>query len=118
MTEKKTFKNAYILNEIRGDYHEGDMDWKIYQSEGFGETTGQFESDKWDMEVTFTKKVPKPEVGGTCRLNGWNDGVTYTILAVDNDLVWIRDQNETHEENTGWIEPVSHLKDMKPWNPA
>jgi hypothetical protein len=61
--EKKTFKNAYIGNEVRGDYHEGDMSWRIFASEGHGNPYGTFSSDEWDMEVTFTKKVKPIEVG-------------------------------------------------------
>lgn len=114
MTESKSFKNPdlTVFNDGSG--------WKITPS-GVTKYSGNhnwFHSSDWDMEVTFTKKQPKPEVGGTCHRQWESDITVYTIIAVNEDLVWIRDQNDSPEENTGWIEPISYLKDFKPWQPA
>lgn len=97
MTEKKTFKNAYIHNEIHGDYHEGDMSWRIFQSEGFGETTGKFDSSEWDMEVTFTKKAPQIPVGARVRPK-YSTAYTYTVLAQWKDTVVVVDVNDDEIE--------------------
>lgn len=109
MTEKKTFKNeppGFVNDQrIRG--------WNM--------STGEvFMTDEWDMEVTFTKKAVKPEVGGTCKLAKSNifDSVVFQIIAVNDDLVWIRQLGVPAEEDTGWVEPVYNLTDVKPWQPA
>lgn len=110
MTETKTFKNvAWVGSDGHAD------EWIVSDS-----LPSRFPTDEYDMEVIFTKKEVNPEVGGTCRLRLIYDpdGVTYTIIAVSDDLVWIRNMNETYEDNTGWIESISSLTDVKPWQPA
>jgi hypothetical protein len=87
VTEKKTFKNAYISNEIRGDYHLGGVEWRIYQAEGFGETYGTFDSSEWNMEVTFTKKVKPFKQDDQVILVG--GGELAVVQWVMDDLAWV-----------------------------
>jgi len=115
MTEKKTFKNPNFVSGYA--YGADGPHWEVHNMDTESSLSGELSRAEWDMEVIFTKKPVKPEVGGTCRLSRYGQSV-YTIIAVDNDLAWVRDQGESHEENTGWIEPISKMLDVRPWAPA
>ncbi|HET7640127.1 MAG TPA: hypothetical protein VFK47_15480 [Ktedonobacteraceae bacterium] len=66
---------------------------------------------EWDMEVTFTKKQPKPEVGGTCRTK-YSDQLV--IMGVNGSWIWVTED----PEDPGWVVDVDDLMDVKPWQPA
>jgi hypothetical protein len=81
MTEKKTFKNPLIEMELDGSCY------VVTHSEGLGSPYGQFHSDEWDMEVTFTKKVkPFKQDDQVILLGGGEFAIIQWII---DDLAWV-----------------------------
>lgn len=104
MTEKKTFKNPKLVT----GWEDGVIAWHSISEYP---SPGKFLVDEWDMEVTFTKKAPKPEVGGTCRTK-YSDQLA--IMGVNGSWIWVAED----PEDPGWVVDVDDLMDVKPWQPA
>ena len=84
MTEKKTFKNEPVDTEK--SFEDGYVVWFTSHD--------RFDSQDWDMEVTFTKKVKPPKVGGKAQSpSGWD---MCEIAAIDGDEVWLRFDDGSH----------------------
>lgn len=98
MTEKKTFKNPRVTSYI-------DKVWI-----GWGEPyaldqgTVEFPKDKWNWEVTFTKK-PKPvEVGSVVRHKNWpawlhsGEPIYFVVKAIVDKQAWIGYKDQKRED--------------------
>ena len=108
MTEKKTFK---LGNELTLDYNTDSWDVDEWGWEVGGKI---FPDSRYEVEVTFTKKQPKHEVGGTCKWSECGGTLNCIILGVNGSWVWISED----PEDDGWIVDVNDLTDVKPWQPV
>lgn len=85
MSKKKTFKNPDYVFTAGSP---GSRDWHV------GDDT--YPSRDYDMEVTFTKKVKPLAVGDVVRYDNHNESRTATVIAIDEDQVWLKFNDGSH----------------------
>jgi len=93
MTEKKTFKNPYGAYDTASVIHNG---WDLQETADL-EPAHFFNSDEWDMEVTFTRK-PFQFKPGTRVRSKYTTTYTYEVLAQWKDTVIVVDPTDDEIE--------------------
>lgn len=87
MVENRTFKDSEGVLVYQNDYAPENNEYWAFAGE-------LFNSNEWDMEVTFTRKVRKPKVGDKALSPS---GIsTCEIAAIDGDEVWLRYSDGSH----------------------
>lgn len=96
MTEIKTFKNPDL--EFNTDaWHSDSWGWQVEDE--------IFEQGLWDMEVTFTKKVPQIKAGDNVTYALWdNTTTTWLVVAVCRDVIFIDNGNKA------WAVPLRDVE--------